>query len=53
MATKTIAHRKGRMSDCAGLWSWMSDREAEEIKKSIEKRRALSRAAKKENVEKY
>ena len=39
---------KGKISECAGLWSWMKKSEIDAIESSIEKRRAASRAAKKE-----
>jgi len=40
MGTKT------RLSECAGLWSWMTEKEASEIEKAIRRRRELSRKAK-------
>ena len=43
-----LIHGKGKISDCAGLWSWMKKSEIDAIESSIEKRRAASRAAKKE-----
>lgn len=45
-----LAREKGRISECAGLWSWMKESDIKTIENSIEKRRAASRAAKKEKM---
>ena len=41
---------KGRLSDCAGLWSWMDESEFQALTRSISKRRQLSRRAKAEKA---
>ncbi len=45
-----LIHRKGKISDCAGLWSWSKPSDIDSIEKSIEERRKLSRLAKKEKM---
>lgn len=45
-----LVHRKGKISECAGLWSWMSPSDINSIGKSIEKRRRMSAAAKAEKA---
>ena len=39
---KSLLARKGRLSECAGLWSWMSAKEAEAIKIAITKSKEYS-----------
>lgn len=43
-----LLQQKGKISECAGLWSWMSKKESAGIEKAIQKRRELSEKAKKE-----
>ncbi len=43
-----LVHGRGKISECAGLWSWMEASEITSIEKSIDKRRKLSKLAKRE-----
>jgi len=43
-----LIHKKGKISECAGFWSWMAPSDANAIGKAIEKRRRLSAAARRE-----
>lgn len=46
---RRLAAGKGKISECAGLWSnWMTKKEIESIEKNIEERRRLSAKAKSE-----
>jgi|GEM_PF-2732060 len=43
-------NNNGKISECAGLWSWMNPSDIDTIERSIEKRRKLSNLAKKEKA---
>lgn len=43
-----LSQKKGKISECSGLWSWMELAEIDSIRANIEKRRKMSAAAKKE-----
>ena len=46
---RRLVRRKGKLSDCIGLWSkWMSKKDLDEIDENIKKRREMSRKAKNE-----
>lgn len=46
---RRLASGKGKISECAGLWSnWMTKEEINSIEKNIEERRRASRLAKAE-----
>lgn len=45
-----LVHRRGKISECAGLWTWMKPSDSASIERSIEKRRKLSTSAKKEKL---
>ena len=47
---KSLLARKGRLTECAGLWSWMSAKEAEEIKTAISKSKEYSRKRWKQRI---
>ena len=50
---RRLARNKGKISECAGLWSrWMEKEDLDFIEHNIEERRKISRAAKmgKQNI---
>ncbi|MBI4170573.1 MAG: antitoxin VapB family protein [Candidatus Aenigmarchaeota archaeon] len=44
---RRLVYRKGKISECAGLWSWMEKSDIESIERAIAKRRKVSALAKK------
>ena len=48
---RRLVRRKGKLSDCIGLWAkWMTKEQMNEIDENIKKRREMSRKAKEEKM---
>lgn len=45
-----LVHKKGKITECAGLWSWMNPSDVASVNKAIEKRRRLSASARKKKL---
>ena len=48
---RRLASKKGKLSECSGLWArWMKKEEIDSIESNIEERRKVSRSAKKKKA---